>query len=86
MTPQDDLRSHIAGAQRIVVKVGSSSLTQPGDGVDADRVAALVEQIVRRRSRGHQVVLVSSGAIASGLPSLGLTRRPTDLATKQAAA
>lgn len=86
MTPQDDLRSHIAGAQRIVVKVGSSSLTQPGDGVDAARVAALVEQIVRRRSRGHQVVLVSSGAIASGLPSLGLTRRPTDLATQQAAA
>lgn len=81
-----DLRRRIASAPRVVVKVGSSSLTRPGGGIDANRVDALVEQIVARRSQGHQIVLVSSGAIASGLPALGLTRRPSDLATQQAAA
>ncbi|HAN71203.1 MAG TPA: glutamate 5-kinase, partial [Actinobacteria bacterium] len=80
------LRARIADAPRVVVKVGSSSLTRPGGGIDAARVDALVEQIVARQARGHQVVLVSSGAIASGLPALGLTRRPRDLATQQAAA
>lgn len=81
-----DLRGRIAAAPRVVVKVGSSSLTRPGGGIDGARVDALVDQIVARRSHGHQVVLVSSGAIASGLPALGLTRRPRDLATQQAAA
>jgi glutamate 5-kinase len=81
-----DLRSAIAGASRVVVKVGSSSLTKAGGGIDAERIDSLVRHISDRVSRGHQVVLVSSGAIASGLPSLGLTRRPRDLATQQAAA
>jgi glutamate 5-kinase len=81
-----DLRSAIAGASRVVVKVGSSSLTKTGGGIDAERIDSLVRHISDRVSRGHQVVLVSSGAIASGLPSLGLTRRPRDLATQQAAA
>lgn len=86
MNAGSDLRQRIAGAPRVVVKVGSSSLTRPGDGIDADRVDALVDRVAARRLDGHQVVLVSSGAIASGLPSLGLTRRPRDLATQQAAA
>lgn len=81
-----DLRHRIAEAPLVVVKVGSSSLTRPGDGIDADRVNALVDQVAARRLAGRQVVLVSSGAIASGLPSLGLSRRPRDLATQQAAA
>lgn len=79
-------RQRIAGAERIVVKVGSSSLTRPGGGLDATRVDALVEHLARRRRLGHQVVLVSSGAIAAGFPALGLKRRPRDLATQQAAA
>lgn len=82
----DDRRRAIADAQRVVVKVGSSSLTKAGGGLDADRIDVLVRHISARVARGHQVVLVSSGAIASGLPSLGLTRRPRDLATQQAAA
>jgi len=82
----DDRRRAIAEAQRVVVKVGSSSLTKAGGGLDADRIDVLVRHISARVARGHQVVLVSSGAIASGLPSLGLTRRPRDLATQQAAA
>ena len=81
-----DLRMEIASATRVVVKVGSSSLTKAGGGIDQERVDALVEQVSARTRAGHQVVLVSSGAIATGLPSLGLARRPQDLATQQAAA
>lgn len=81
-----DARAAIAAADRIVVKVGSSSLTSAGGGVDDSRVDAIVRSIAARRTRGTQVVLVSSGAIASGYPSLGLRRRPQDLATQQASA
>ncbi len=80
------VRQAIADAERLVVKVGSSSLTHAGGGLDAGRVDALVAQLAARRKAGHQVVLVSSGAIATGMPILGLTRRPQDLATQQAAA
>ena len=79
-------RAAIAAADRIVVKVGSSSLTSAGGGVDDSRVDAIVRSIATRHARGTQVVLVSSGAIASGFPSLGLRRRPQDLATQQASA
>ena len=80
------IRRQIAEATRVVVKVGSSSLTLAGGGLDLDRIDALVDQIAARRTAGHQVVLVSSGAIATGFPTLGLRRRPRDLATQQAAA
>ena len=53
---------------------------------DAGRLAALVDAIEARMKAGSDVVIVSSGAIAAGIEPLGLTRRPTDLATKQAAA
>jgi glutamate 5-kinase len=82
----DDIRRQIADAPRVVVKVGSSSLTRVGGGLDNDRIDSLVAQLAARRQAGHQVVLVSSGAIATGFPSLGLARRPRDLATQQAAA
>lgn len=80
------VRRSIAQAERIVIKVGSSSLTRTGGGLDVDRIESLVAQIAERRKAGHQVVLVSSGAIATGFPALGLKRRPRDLATQQAAA
>ncbi len=55
-------------ARRIVVKVGSSSLTTAAGGLDADRVDALVDVLAKSRSGGEkEVVLVSSGAIAAGL-------------------
>jgi glutamate 5-kinase len=79
-------RQQIASAQRIVVKVGSSSLTHRDGSLDAERIDELVGQIARRHREGHQVVLVSSGAIATGFPRLGLAKRPRDLATQQAAA
>jgi glutamate 5-kinase len=80
-------RRDIAAATRIVVKIGSSSLTTTAGAIDHDRIAALAAALAARRQRGHaQLILVSSGAIASGLAPLGLTRRPSDLATQQAAA
>ena len=71
---------------RIVVKVGSSSLTTTEGGLDVERLDALVDALAASRARGDEVVLVSSGAIAAGLAPLGLARRPRDLATQQAAA
>ena len=79
-------RVDIATATRVVVKVGSSSLTTPDGEIDGDRIGALAAALSARRQGGGQVVLVSSGAIASGLIPLGLSKRPRDLATQQAAA
>jgi glutamate 5-kinase len=72
----------IAGASRLVVKVGSSSLTTASGGLDRGRLDELVSAIAVRPG----LVLVSSGAIAAGLAPLALKRRPRDLATQQAAA
>jgi glutamate 5-kinase len=79
-------RPDIAAAARVVVKVGSSSLTTAAGEIADEAITALAAALAARRSAGIQVVLVSSGAIASGLVPLGLTRRPSDLATQQAAA
>ncbi len=79
-------RPEIAGAHRIVVKIGSSSLTTPAGGLAPGRVQALVDVLSAARVSGREVVLVSSGAIAAGLSPLGLRTRPRDLATQQAAA
>ncbi len=80
-------RQAVHEAHRIVVKVGSSSLTTATGGLDADRVDALVDVLAKHRSGGEkEIVLVSSGAIAAGLAPLGLRRRPKDLARQQAAA
>jgi glutamate 5-kinase len=73
-------------ARRVVVKIGSSSLTDDEGHLDVARLTALVNTLAARRAAGGEVVLVSSGAIAAGLPVLGLARRPKDLATQQAAA
>ncbi|MEU4832698.1 glutamate 5-kinase [Streptosporangium sp. NPDC023615] len=82
----DTARERIRTAARLVVKVGSSSLTTPQGMIDVDRVDALVDVLAARRGSGTQIVLVSSGAIAAGLGPLGLPARPRDLATQQAAA
>ena len=84
-------RSAVARARRLVVKVGSSSLTSPAGGLDAARLGTLVDAVAARRlgagqHGATQVVLVSSGAIAAGMGPLGLRVRPRDLATQQAAA
>jgi glutamate 5-kinase len=76
-------REAVAAARRVVVKVGSSSLTTAAGGLDPDRLDALVDALA---GADREVVLVSSGAIAAGLAPMGLSRRPRDLATLQAAA
>lgn len=79
-------RSFVTTARRLVVKVGSSSLTTRAGGLSADRLETLVGAVAARRGAGTEIVLVSSGAIAAGLAPLGLARRPRDLASQQAAA
>ena len=79
-------RREVTEAKRVVVKVGSSSLTTAAGGIDPDRVRDLVDVLAALRARGAEVVLVSSGAIAAGLSPLGLSRRPRALAAQQAAA
>ena len=75
-----------ASSRRLVVKVGSSSLTTAAGGLDDVRLASLVDALADVRAEGREVVLVSSGAIAAGLAPLGMARRPRDLARQQAAA
>ncbi len=85
--PAARFRRAVGEGQRLVVKVGSSSLTsEDGGHLDLDALTRLVDVLAARRRAGRQVVLVSSGAIAAGLGPLALERRPTDLATQQAAA
>jgi glutamate 5-kinase len=84
--PAATARVQLGAARRVVVKVGSSSLTSRAGGLDPARLDALVDALAARRAPGAQVVLVSSGAIAAGLAPLQLSRRPRDLATQQAAA
>jgi len=75
-------RAEIPAARRIVVKVGSSSIS----GENTGQIAPLVDALATAYGRGTEVVLVSSGAIATGMPYLRLDARPSDLATQQAAA
>jgi glutamate 5-kinase len=80
-------RSSLSFAKRIVVKIGSSSLTgSTGRGLDSLAVDTLVDFVSQLRAKKIEVVIVSSGAIAAGLAPLGLESRPKDLATQQAAA
>ena len=82
-----EARRAVAGARRVVVKVGSSSLTSAAGGrLDVGRLTGLVDALAARRGEGTEVVLVSSGAIAAGIGPLGMTTRPRDLARQQAAA
>lgn len=79
-------RSAVAGARSVVVKIGSSALTSLEGGLDTARLDRLADAVEARMRAGSDVVVVSSGAIGAGLAPLGLSTRPRDLATKQAAA
>ena len=85
-TPAATMRDDLADARRVVIKVGSSSLTTADGGIDPQRIEQLVGVLARARLASREIVLVSSGAIAAGLSPLGLKFRPRDLATQQAAA
>ena len=79
-------RTALSGARRIVVKVGSSSLTSIKGGISEEALTGLADALAHKRNAGAEIILVSSGAIAAGLAPLGLEKRPRDLATQQAAA
>lgn len=81
-----ELYKKIAKAKRIVIKVGSSSLTSHSGSIDLDRLNSLVDEIAKKKKQDADIVLVSSGAIAAALAPLGLKSRPQDLIMQQAAA
>ncbi|HJE20788.1 MAG TPA: glutamate 5-kinase [Bifidobacterium pullorum] len=83
---QAQVRRAVAQARTVVVKVGSSSLTQPSGHLDAAKLEALTAAVAANVNAGARVVLVSSGAIAAGFGPLGFSERPRDVATQQAAA
>lgn len=79
-------RSRLQSAQRWVVKIGSALLTNDGQGLDINSMAAWVAQMCALRQQGVEIVLVSSGAVAAGMECLGWTERPRGLHQLQAAA
>src|SRR6267378_119836 len=78
-------RRQLGRVRRLVVKVGTSLIAEPGTGPDPDRIAALAAEIAGARD-GREPVLVSSGAIATGMARLALPARPRSIPEKQAAA
>lgn len=80
-------REQLKDKKRIVVKVGTSSLTHPETGlVDLIKMEKLVRELTDLHNRGKEVILVSSGAIAVGRKTIGMKERPTKLSVKQACA
>ena len=73
-------------ARTAVVKVGTSSITSEHGELDDASLSKLCGELAHARAAGHEVVLVSSGAIAAGLPALGMATRPIDIGTLQAVA
>ena len=80
------MNSVIQQAKRLIVKVGSSLVTNDGKGLDHVAIAKWAEQIAHLRTLGKEVVLVSSGAIAEGMQRLGFEKRPTGIHELQACA
>jgi glutamate 5-kinase len=79
-------RPELEAGQRLIVKVGTTSLVASGSALDDTRIDAVCDGIAAARAKGIDVILVSSGAIAAGLGPLGLTSRPSDIPSLQAAA
>ena len=80
------IKSVVADAKRIVIKVGTALLTDNGRGLDEKAIANLAEELSAVQKLGREVVLVSSGSIAEGVRRLGWDRRPTEVGQLQAAA
>ena len=86
MSPAGPRPTRLADGARLVIKVGSSSLTRSDGGLDLNRIDIVAGLVATLRGRGHDVVLVSSGAVAAGLVPLGMAERPGELRLLQAAA
>ena len=81
-----DGQRQLKGCKRIVVKIGSSLLTANGQGLDLDAISHWAGQIADLHNAGHEIILVSSGAVAEGMVRMKLENRPTDLPSLQACA
>ncbi|WOE32677.1 MULTISPECIES: glutamate 5-kinase [unclassified Acinetobacter] len=81
-----DGQRQLKGCKRIVVKIGSSLLTANGQGLDLNAISHWAQQIANLHRAGHEIILVSSGAVAEGMVRMKLTQRPTDLPSLQACA
>ena len=81
-----DYRGTLRSKKRIVIKIGTSSLTFPNGRMNFARIEQLVDVIATLKKQGKEVVLVSSGSIAVGVSKLGHKKRPTGIPAKQAAA
>ena len=79
-------RDRLRDARRIVVKVGTSTLTHPSGGMNLHRIEHLVRELIDEANQGKEVLLVSSGAIAAGMNTLGLKERPAGVPERQALA
>lgn len=81
-----EILSDVAKSQRIVIKIGTSSLTYPNGGMNLRRIDRLAMILSDLMNQGKEIILVSSGAIGIGAKKMGLTERPRDTRGKQAAA
>ena len=80
-------RERLKDKKRIVIKIGSSSLTHSETGrLNLRKLEVLARELSDLRSQGKDVILVSSGAVATGVAALGMKEKPTELKTKQACA
>lgn len=86
MIDQDNPRGLLSKAKRIVVKVGTSSLTDRRSRLDPQKIGKLVSDTMGLRARGNEVIIVSSGAIGAGVGRLNLDRRPEEMSSLQATA
>jgi len=81
-----DRKQFISDIKRVVLKIGSSMLTDSDGNLLESRFGDITAQVSELRGRGIEVIIVSSGAIASGMKKLGINQRATDIHTKQAIA
>ena len=79
-------RQQLRDARRIVVKVGTSTLTHPNGKLNYSRIEALVRELADAVNSGRQILLVSSGAVGAGMDRLGWKEKPKNIPEKQAAA
>ena len=86
LSEQSAARKAVRTARRLVVKIGSSSISHAGGGLDREKLDTLTTALEQRMAAGSDVFVVSSGAISAGITPLELHKRPRDIATKQAAA
>ncbi|MFZ9015985.1 MAG: glutamate 5-kinase, partial [Ilumatobacteraceae bacterium] len=69
---------------RVVAKIGTASITDASGQISGTAVAQLVDEVAGLRAAGHDVIVVSSGAVAAGVAALSMESRPTDMRTLQA--